>query len=138
MSRSSRPPSPRPARTNSSTDASLEKASPESSSRLAVKTPAPAVVAATLADPGVTTAEKVYALTPEACRWCEGDPQRPDFFFCGAATEKGPYCARHRVAAYAAQQAAGGGPSRLLRRFVHRLPGSSYEGTQAAPAALSI
>src|SRR5262245_40948027 len=51
--------------------------------------PAPATLvraeAATLADSGLTTAEKVIALAPEACRWPYGDPGRSDFHFCGAA-----------------------------------------------------
>ena len=68
--------------------------------RLAVKTPALAAEAATFADSGLSTAEKVYELAANGCRWCEGDPQRPDFFFCDATTEKGPYCARHRARAY--------------------------------------
>jgi DNA-binding transcriptional regulator YdaS (Cro superfamily) len=53
-----------------------------------------------LADPGLTTAEKVCALTPEACRWPCGDPGRPDFHFCGDPVAKRPYCERHRAMAY--------------------------------------
>src|SRR5262249_55412237 len=37
---------------------------------------------ATLADPGLTTAEKVCALTLDACRWPCGDPRHSDFRFC--------------------------------------------------------
>jgi len=95
---------PVPARANGNAKpephASLEKASQERSLRLAVKTPALAAEAATFADSGLSTAEKVYELAANGCRWCEGDPQRPDFFFCDATTEKGPYCARHRARAY--------------------------------------
>jgi hypothetical protein len=91
-----------PARTNGGAKpaprASLEGASQERSLRLAVKTP----VAATLADPGVTTAEKVYRLMPGTCRWCEGDPQRPDFRFCGRPVVVQPYCEEHCRTAYLA------------------------------------
>jgi hypothetical protein len=121
--------------------APLEEASQERSLRLAVKTPAPAALAhvePTPADPGRTIGEKILALGPLSCRWCEGDPQHSSFFFCGAVTEKGSYCARHRGQVYLAQQAPSGGPSKLLRRFGYRLPSSSYEDTQAAPAVLSI
>jgi GcrA cell cycle regulator len=58
--------------------------------------------AAALADPGLTTAEKVMALTPGTCRWPRGDPDRPDFRFCGALVARGPYCERHRSQAYRA------------------------------------
>jgi hypothetical protein len=76
----------------------LAQPSQERSLRLAVKTP----VAATLADPGVTTAEKVYRLMPGTCRWCEGDPQRPDFRFCGRPVVVQPYCEEHCRTAYLA------------------------------------
>src|SRR5262249_2186360 len=49
-----------------------------------------ATEAATLADSGLTTAEKVYAAS--GCRWPYGDPRHDDFCFCGAVTKKGPYC----------------------------------------------
>jgi DNA-binding transcriptional regulator YdaS (Cro superfamily) len=58
--------------------------------------------AATPAGPGLTTAEKVYALTPEACRWPCGDPGHPDFRFCGRPVAKRPYCEQHRAMAYVA------------------------------------
>src|SRR5262249_2436926 len=48
--------------------------------------------AAARADPGLTIAEKVYALAPEACRWPCGDPGHPDFHFCGDPVAKRPYC----------------------------------------------
>jgi hypothetical protein len=84
-----------PTRTNSS-------AKPGPPAPLRVE-PAPArTKAATLADPGPTTAEQVYALTPEACRWPCGDPGRPDFHFCSRPVAKRPYCERHRVMAYVA------------------------------------
>ena len=55
--------------------------------RLAVKTPALAAVAATLADSGLTTAEKVFALAG-ACRWPHGDPQRSDFYFLRRSSDR--------------------------------------------------
>jgi hypothetical protein len=61
-------------------------------------TPAPAQVAET-----TTLAQKVYAL--EGCRWPHNDPQSPDFHFCGAVTERGPYCEHHRRAAHLAPRA---------------------------------
>src|SRR6516164_4656157 len=59
---------------------------------------------ATLADPGLTTAEKVLALGERSCRWPSGDPGRPDFFFCSAPTIGSPYCPRHSAQAYLAPQ----------------------------------
>ena len=56
--------------------------------------------AATLIDAGLTTAEKVCALTPEACRWPCGDPEQPDFHFCGNPAAEKSYCALHRAMAY--------------------------------------
>src|SRR5260370_39415415 len=41
--------------------------------------PARTNCSAILVDPEPTTAEKVYALTPEACRWPCGDPSPSDF-----------------------------------------------------------
>jgi GcrA cell cycle regulator len=61
--------------------------------------PAPEQTAA-LANPDLTTAEKVCALAPEACRWPDGDPKRPDFHFCGNPVAERPYCERHRAMAY--------------------------------------
>jgi GcrA cell cycle regulator len=60
------------------------------------------VKAATLADPDLTTAEKVCALTPKVCRWPCGDPGRPDFQFCGNPVVSMPYCKNHRTMAYQA------------------------------------
>lgn len=40
-------------------------------------------------------------LTEETCRWPIGDPQSPDFFFCGGGPIEGlPYCPYHCRAAY--------------------------------------
>jgi hypothetical protein len=57
---------------------------------------------ATLAGPGLTTAEKLCALTPETCHWPLGDPRDRDFRFCGAPAIEPPYCAHHRALAYLA------------------------------------
>jgi hypothetical protein len=89
---------PIPARTKGS-------AKPELSAPLLV-TLAPAqsalarAEAAAFADSGLTTAEKVLALTPEACRWPCGDLGHPDFHFCGRPVAGRPYCERHRAMAY--------------------------------------
>ncbi len=43
-------------------------------------------------------------LTSETCHWPIGDPQMPDFFFCGGRALDGlPYCAHHSRIAYAPQ-----------------------------------
>ena len=40
-------------------------------------------------------------LEPHHCRWPVGDPQSPDFFYCGAdKCGDGPYCAAHHFVAY--------------------------------------
>jgi hypothetical protein len=89
------------------------------------RTPAPAalarVEAATLADPSVTTAQKVYALTANGCRWPTGDPQLANFCFCTRRATRGPYCAEHYAEACLAPRPQQP-PSRLLRRFGYRLP----------------
>jgi hypothetical protein len=54
------------------------------------------------AGPDLTTAEKVCALTPEACRWPYGDPGHPDFHFCNSPVAKRSYCEHHRPMAYVA------------------------------------
>jgi hypothetical protein len=53
------------------------------------------------ADPGLTIAEKVYALTPKSCRWPYGEPGHPDFHFCGNPVIEKPYCEHHRAVAHA-------------------------------------
>ena len=60
----------------------------------------PAPEAATLVDSSLTTAEKVCALTSNACRWPCGDPEHPDFHFCGDSVVKKPYCDHHRAMAF--------------------------------------
>jgi hypothetical protein len=79
----------------------------------------------TLADPGPTTAEKVCALTPDACRWPCGDPRDPDFHFSGASVVMAPYCESHRVRAYLAPRTGGGHGVRI---------GFVAHGRQPAPA----
>jgi hypothetical protein len=56
--------------------------------------------AAVPADLDQTTAEKVFALASDACRWPCGDPRRLDFHFCGSPVTRKPYCEEHRRAAY--------------------------------------
>jgi hypothetical protein len=58
--------------------------------------------ATTLADPGLTTAEKVVALAPGTCCWPCGDPGHPAFHFCGIPVARRPYCEHHRAMAYVA------------------------------------
>ena len=68
------------------------------------------VKTATLADPGVTTAEKIYALAPKACRWPTGDPQHSNFRFCGDLAAEPPYCKHHRARAYLTQSLSAARP----------------------------
>jgi GcrA cell cycle regulator len=96
------------ARTNGGTESELLVSLEESPAPLE-EAPAPAQAvlarteAATLADPSLTTAEKLCALVPRACRWPCGDPRDRNFHFCSASTTRPPYCERHRGAAYIAQ-----------------------------------
>jgi len=69
--------------------------------------------AAALADPGLTTAEKVCALTPEVCCWPCGDPGHPDFHFCGSPVAKRPYCEHHHAMAYVAPRTGSGRGTRI-------------------------
>ena len=69
--------------------------------------------AAALADPGLSTAEKVVALAPGDCRWPCGDPGRPDFHFCGSPVARRPYCEHHRAMAYAAPLTGSGQGARI-------------------------
>lgn len=48
-------------------------------------------------------------LTSDTCRWPVGEPDKPDFFFCGAALIAGsPYCAVHRARAVTERPSRGG------------------------------
>ena len=49
-------------------------------------------------EPAETLAEKVCRLT--GCRWPNGDPKSPNFFFCDRATVREPYCEAHHARAY--------------------------------------
>src|SRR5262249_61037586 len=53
-----------------------------------------------------TAAVAIFTLPVNGCRWPHGDPGRAGFHFCGAVTEKGPYCEEHRRAAYLAASMA--------------------------------
>src|SRR5262245_19592014 len=87
---------PAPARTNGGTK-------PEPPAPLLVEPVLEqSALAPALANPSLTTAEKVCALTPEACRWPCGDPEHPDFHFCGNPVAERPYCECHRALAYVA------------------------------------
>jgi len=49
-----------------------------------------------------TAALAVLMLSSTSCRWPHNDPQSCNFYFCGAVTERGPYCEHHRCAAHLA------------------------------------
>jgi hypothetical protein len=70
--------------------------------------------AATLVDSILTTAEKVCALTSNACRWPCGDPEHPDFHFCGDSVVKKPYCDHHRAMAFRPNRACS--PHRVAQK----------------------
>jgi hypothetical protein len=72
----------------------------------------------TSADSSPTTAEKVFALAPGACRWPYGDPQRPDFHFCGSPVTRKPYCEKHRTMAFVAAPSVPGSDRWRRRRGV--------------------
>ena len=132
---------PVPARANGS-------AKPESPAPLLVEpAPTPATLvrgeAATFADSDLTTAEKVIALAPGACRWPCGDPGHPDFHFCGDPVAKRPYCEHHRTMAYMAPRtgAGHGARIRLVAQWGHQWPKASCpKGAHhaAAPVVLSV
>ena len=102
-----------PARTNGS--AKPEPPAPLLGAPAPEQSAAAPAEAAALADPGLTTAEKVCALAPGACRWPCGDPARPDFHFCGGPVARGPYCEHHRAMAYAAPLTGSGHGARIGR-----------------------
>jgi len=97
---------PVPARTNG--DAKPKPPAP----RPVEPAPEQSALASALTDPSLTTAEKIIALAPNACRWPYNDPRHPNFYFCSLPTPALPYCNEHRTAAYLAprpQQASAGG-----------------------------
>jgi hypothetical protein len=109
--------------------------------------PAPAPV---LADPSLSTAEKIVTLAPNACRWPYNDPRQPNFYFCSRPTTAPPYCNEHRIAAHMTprpQQAPIGGrkpsslaawPPRTGSRDGTGRPAHDVGGPRAAPVALSV
>jgi len=109
---------PVPARTNGS--AKSEPPVP----LLVEPAPEQSALAPALANLSLTTAEKVCALTPEACRWPYGDPRHPDFHFCSDPVARGPYCEQHHALAYFADSGHGARipqrcpPCCRTRRFV--------------------
>jgi hypothetical protein len=75
---------------------------------------------------GLTIADKVCALTKKVCRWPCGDPDHPDFHFCGRPVANRPYCDHHRTLAYkvpltqrAQRVTSSGPPSGQLRVRAH-------------------
>jgi hypothetical protein len=85
----------------------------------------PTFVDPTFADPGLTTAEKVCALTPEICCWPCGDPGHPDFHFCGSPVARRPYCGTHRAMAYVAPRTGSGRGTRI--GFAHGWRSPTHE-----------
>jgi len=98
---------PAPARTN-------DAAKPKPPAPRPVK-PAPeqSALAPTLTDPSLTTAEKIVALAPNACRWPYNDPRHPNFYFCSRPTAAPPYCNEHRITAHMKAPVGGQKPSSL-------------------------
>jgi len=87
-----------------------------------------------------TLAEKVYALAPGTCRWPLGDPQRPNFCFCGHPAVAQPYCARHRTVAYLALRTGRGHGVRVGFVAHGRQPHPQQapaHGSPSAPSAFS-
>lgn len=67
---------------------------------------APACEAADLPPDHSPCAVTFAELAEQHCRWPIGDPQSPDFRFCGAPKiDDAPYCARHARLAYAGKGA---------------------------------
>jgi hypothetical protein len=79
---------------------------------------------ASLTDPGPTTAEKVWALEPNACRWPCGDPKDPGFCFCARPIAKKFYCEAHARMARMVLPTGGGrdvvAPARTIHPVGHR------------------
>jgi GcrA cell cycle regulator len=50
------------------------------------------------------------------CHWPVGDPQTPDFAFCGRPASRGPYCAAHGAVAYRGPGVSVGALMRLVGR----------------------
>lgn len=69
---------------------------------IAIEEPATEADIDAFADPHFTPDNKdLLDLTKRSCRWPYGDPDQPDFHFCGAKSLAGrPYCAAHHKVAY--------------------------------------
>jgi len=65
-------------------------------------------------EPGLVP--RLEDLPRRACHWPIGDPQAPDFAFCGRPAGTGPYCARHAAVAYRGPGVNVAELARLLRR----------------------
>jgi hypothetical protein len=102
-----------PARTNG--DAKPEPPAPLPGAPAPEQSAAAPTEAVALADPGLSTAEKVAGLAQGTCRWPCGDPAHPDFHFCGSSVARKPYCERHRAMAYAAPLTGSGHGTRRGR-----------------------
>ena|SRR5215472_5355218 len=87
------------------------------------------------ADPDPTTAEKVFALASEACRWPCGDPRRSDFHFCGNPAVVGSYCTHHHGIAYLAAP-PGATAARRLRVSTGRPAVSAASMPRSMPALM--
>jgi len=58
---------------------------------------------ATIIDTNIPIEQRrtLVQLEPRECKWPIGDPESPEFFFCGgAAHERGPYCSAHHHRAF--------------------------------------
>ena len=118
----------------------VEAATPRTNGGAEPKPPAPLLVEPARAE-AATVAQKVYALEPGTCRWPLGDPQRPDFRFCGSPTVAPPYCNEHRIAAHMTAPVGSQKPSSLAAwppRTGSRRPSHDVDGSRAAPVALSV
>jgi hypothetical protein len=89
------------------------------------------------ADPGLTSAEKVCALTPEACRWPCGDPEHSDFRFCGRPVAKPPYCKRHDTLAHMTPR-IGGGHGVRVGFAVHECQPAPAHGSPSTPGRFPL
>jgi hypothetical protein len=71
--------------------------------------------------------EKVAALASKACHWPIGDPQHPEFRFCGSSVTAPPYCEAHRAVAYVALPSHPA-PRRRRRRLYTSVRGIAWAG----------
>jgi GcrA cell cycle regulator len=78
--------------------------------------------------------KSLLELTNDSCRWPNGDPAKPNFFYCGAPgadLENGrPYCAHHARRAYsgAADADDGGSPVISVRNSPSIAPADTPRG----------